>query len=554
MPRGFLSCLTVLVIAVLIVMTMFTSIATFYSPRPGISIALKLYEVVNKPVGRELRDITNFLSLPGIAVFVDVEAITPPLPEFKKPIEIVHRALYKGVGDIYIPAKKLLRIAKGWIEVYRQRHADVENVFTGLILRIIVYDARTGKIFFDIYDSISYKPIDILRGKSIRYVLNVVKGFGKAFRIDIEELRGFVVPPLAMKVLELNETPHVNTKLVMKKLSDIGWWYYIERELVFYVEPENLTKKLPSDYFMKVNGETYMKTPVLIVDNPDWGSASIETSIDLEHVAGSIAIYPTLTTGEILSKLKNGERPSVDVQMGSGAVWGGKSYSFYSGITLAPTYSWWAWIWARPIYAIYKVYKCGGFLGTCQYLKDDVEAIVEDVLTSGTTIEGGSELGLPDETIRKIFFQNVDFKQLRIPDTGLADGLLQPGEYVSFRQIIPSVDKCYNDFEIGIPVGVIAAMAICSALGVPIASTTCATAIAFASMFSVSLSVQSPSLYVAGGVENHGDLPYVIGDSNVPVKVFMAVSKFRYVETLPLGIKCYYRVPLGIYFVFRKSG
>ena len=381
MPRGFLSCLTVLVIAVLIVMTMFTSIATFYSPRPGISIALKLYEVVNKPVGRELRDITNFLSLPGIAVFVDVEAITPPLPEFKKPIEIVHRALYKGVGDIYIPAKKLLRIAKGWIEVYRQRHADVENVFTGLILRIIVYDARTGKIFFDIYDSISYKPIDILRGKSIRYVLNVVKGFGKAFRIDIEELRGFVVPPLAMKVLELNETPHVNTKLVMKKLSDIGWWYYIERELVFYVEPENLTKKLPSDYFMKVNGETYMKTPVLIVDNPDWGSASIETSIDLEHVAGSIAIYPTLTTGEILSKLKNGERPSVDVQMGSGAVWGGKSYSFYSGITLAPTYSWWAWIWARPIYAIYKVYKCGGFLGTCQYLKDDVEAIVEDVLT-----------------------------------------------------------------------------------------------------------------------------------------------------------------------------
>jgi len=526
----------------------------FYSPRPGISIALKLYDVVDKPMGSGLRDVTNFLNLPSIAMFVDVEALTPPLPEFKMPIKIVQRALYKGVGDIYIPAEKLIKIAEGWIKVYKQRHANIESMFTGLILRIIIYDARTGKIFFDIYDSISYKPIDILRGKSIRYVLNVVKGFNKAFRVDIEELRGFIAPPLAMKVLELDEAPRANTKLMMKKLSDIGWWYYIERELVFYIGPENLTKKLPSDYFMKVNGKTYMKTPVLIADNPDWGSASIETSIDLEHVTASIAIYPTLTTGEILSKLKNGETPSVDVQMGSGAVWGGKSYSFYRGITLPPTYSWWAWIWARPIYAIYKVYECGGVLGTCRYLEDDVEAIVEDVLTSGTTIEGGSELGLPDETILRIFFQNVDFKQLQIPGTELADGLLQPGEGVSFRQIIPSVDECYNDFEIGIPVGVIAAMAICSALGVPIASTACATAMAFASMFSVSISIQSPSLYVNGGIENHGDLPYITIDSNVPVKVYMAVSKFRYVETLPFGTKCYYRVPLGMYFIFKKSG
>ncbi|MEM4489091.1 MAG: hypothetical protein QXK88_09925 [Desulfurococcaceae archaeon] len=61
----------------------------------------------------------------------------------------------------------------------------------------------------------------------------------------------------------------------------------------------------------------------------------------------------------------------------------------------------------------------------------------------------------------------------------------------------------------GILVGTLAVTAICVASGYTPASPACA-AIAFASSFQVSISVQKSSMRISGGIVNHGRL-YDVG-------------------------------------------
>ncbi|MFN3268915.1 MAG: hypothetical protein ACK416_06630, partial [Zestosphaera sp.] len=229
------------------------------------------------------------------------------------------------------------------------------------------------------------------------------------------------------------------------------------------------------------------------------------------------------------------------------------TYLFTKSLLLEPLKSGWLWMWARPVYRIYKVYEVISFpCSTVNYIGDDVENVIGDVLTSGLTIVGDREWELPHSELMKMFFNGTEMKKLVIPDTSLADGDLDPGESVALEHIFKYFDKCPHDFEIGIPAGSIAALVMCGALGLPTGGSACLAAIAFASAFQLSLSAEGSSIYVTGGIDNYGDYPGISGDYNVPEIVYVAVSKYQYKVDPPWWCfwcsPCYFNVPAGIYF------
>lgn len=201
------------------------------------------------------------------------------------------------------------------------------------------------------------------------------------------------------------------------------------------------------------------------------------------------------------------------------------------------------------MYRVYRTYNCDPH--NCVPWYDEVEAVITDVLTEGSTILGGRENGLPHQTLMDMLFNGSVLRHLSIPGTLLSDGDLDPGEYIALEQIFDYYDACNSDFEIGMPVGAIAALA-CSTPGTPVAGAAC---VAFTSGFEISLSMEGGSMMMTGNLVNHGDVPNVPGDYNVPELVYIALSKFRYKVDPPWWCQwcspCYYNVTTGIYFKCR---
>ncbi|MEM0203940.1 MAG: hypothetical protein QXO16_08680 [Archaeoglobaceae archaeon] len=494
---------------------------------PGILITLNLYDVnIEK---KELVDITSaILDDPNVLMYLHIDVIAPPSPKFEDLVTI--NITMKPKKEIFIRSDELLEISKEWVSVYASRNTNPENMYSGLIIRLIIYNRSTGEIVFEAFDSFSYKPIEVTKGKPIEITMNLVKKSPE---------QKFKISPVSQHVKSVEA----------KEICD-GCEYWIERELVVSITPESLKTKLPSDYFKSVDGVLYMKTPVLIVKNAYSNSGVITSSINIGMREVSVGVYPTLTSGEILDKITKGYSPTVTLWKGSGLTWGGSTYYFYYNTgDLGPEQSVWIWIWARPVYRIYKVYEVDSCTYTRYYIGDDVENFITHVLTSGTGIVGGGNIGLPQSELMQTLFNGVEMNKLQISGTSLEDGKLDPGESIALEQIVQYFDTCGADFEVGIPAGSLAALSICAVLGLPAGGTACAVAVAFSSAFQLSLSIQG-SMYITGGLVNHGE--FNGRGYNVPEDVYMAISRYQYKVDPPWWCfwctPCYYRVPAGIYF------
>ncbi len=275
--------LRILVVAIIVTPVLIV-VGMWWNPRPGISIAIKLYDVVNGVP----RDDTVLLNMPGIAIYVEIDALSPPIPGFGEPLKAVLKAIYKGIGDIYLPLDRIRAIVKGWTDLYIQRVGkphlaenpgaqvfrgwsivDVyENLVSGLILRIVIYNASNGRILVDVYDSLSYEPYLLAKGATLRYVIHVVKGFRKAVEIERQVLKGFIAPLPALKVVDLLDEDRDE---IAKTLRSLGWRFIVDRKLIAYLGPENLTKGLPRSYFELVNGSLYVKPLMIMVNNASRG-------------------------------------------------------------------------------------------------------------------------------------------------------------------------------------------------------------------------------------------------------------------------------------------
>lgn len=525
------SVLMILIIVSAVLGGSISIVSNVYVANPGMYLKFKLYNFANNTV----IDDTSLFSNGNVVLQVEVSAIVPPI--YNGDLKVIYKGVFQGSNTIFIPAEKLLKIARGWVETYKARRGDQDKTYSGLIIRAFIYNKKTGEILYQLYDSITYKPVDIINRKTMKYTIHLAKHSLTALKIDTSYITAMTAERIAREV----------------KLDQLPFPVFI-RIPVFEIKPENITSELPSDYFKNVGGKLYVKTPVLIAWNKLSYSGSVGVSINIGVQKGEIGVYPTFTTGEILSKISNGVAPNVNLWKGSGFTWGGETYYYYVEKELAPNQQWWAWIWARPIYKVYNVYLCDSNFLYCEYFGDDVENVITDILTYGSNIEGGSDLGLPDENLMEKFYEGTNETLLQIPDTYLDDGKLDPGEYVSFPQIFNYYDECGSDFEIGIPAGSIAALGICSALGLPTGGMGCAVAVAFASTFQTSISAQGPQVFIYGGIYNHGDDPNIPGDYDIYEYVYMRISKYQYKQDPPWWCfwcgPCYYDVPAGIYFEF----
>ncbi|ABM81177.1 hypothetical protein Hbut_1349 [Hyperthermus butylicus DSM 5456] len=211
---------------------------------------------------------------------------------------------------------------------------------------------------------------------------------------------------------------------------------------------------------------------------------------------------------------------------------------------MAPEEAAWCWMWARPFYVVYNVTYC--FMAACEDAGEEYMAVITNVKSDGLYISGSVGFGLPPETIMNALLSGTESNIVFISNTPLADGDLDPGEFVDLRDIFRSYDTCGADFEIGIPIGAMLAVPACAALGLPTGGAACAALTAFMSSFAVTISAESPSVTVYGNIGNLGDTPSIENDVNVFEYVYMAESRYKYVYG-----DCEYNVPVGMVIEFR---
>ncbi len=281
--------------------------------------------------------------LPGISIAVEglgtdeiasvfVVATAPPT----RPGDFVE--LYVGHYDgrpIYFSSKgQLGQLAREWIESYRARGNDVGGLEVGLIVFVSIFNRTALKVgdlrhahLFTTADVVSFRPADVVAGRSLLYVVRVERGRHGFARVERRE----ILLPTSVRsaderttgriVLSLEpESPEVRQKCFVASGPDLTIYDCWER--TYYVGAENLSSArhalgIPDSYFVQICGRTYMRVPVLIVENEVQGSL-IGASIDLAATEASICVYATLgyTSGWV----------DMTLWKSSMFVWGGQKY------------------------------------------------------------------------------------------------------------------------------------------------------------------------------------------------------------------------------------
>jgi len=498
------------------------------SLEPGLYITLRLYDVDKDKVF----DVSSIIQRGDVIWCVKTDVIAPFISE-NDLVNILNKC-YGGSGAAFISYDKIKPVIDSWINTYSLRNADVKGLISGMIISVFVMNISDKNIIFKGFDVYSYKPYEYKDPKPVNIEITMIRG---------REHMYFITKILGASGLSyLNKASEISPE-------DIYYTWYKERQITI-IMPENLTGILPSDYFQNIGGKTYMKTPVLILENVGSYSGVLMSSVDitLSNPSITVGIYATFTAGDIIEKLRSASLPSVSFRL-TDFTWGGNSYYYYRATELYPEEASWLYIYARPIQKYTEYYVCDET--GCRKIEDRVYSLITDVWVIGSTIQGGEERGLPHQIIMNNFYSGTnDTGILSIPGTPLDDGKLDPNESINFKQIFPYYDTCGADFEVGIPLGAIVATGICAGLGIPSGGLACTVAMAFASSFHVSLSFKGSSIYIGGGIENKGQ--YRGAGYNVPVYISMRISRYKYYAPPPWWCfwcsPCEYKVPAGIYF------
>ena len=419
-------------------------------------------------------------------VEVQVEAILPTGPNYTETIFLG----FLNDSKLFLDAEnpKFKKVLEAWVNLYELEELK-ENLKTSLIVSVWIFN-ETG-VYRPVPDIvIEYKPIEALKGLVVKTVTIDSKTLEK---ID-ESISSRVKNGWGGTVI-----------YVWGKDPDLSW------------EPTN-----------------YIQVPLLIVKNDASYSASIIWSIIIE------ATYETwfkitLSYGfKIEDKAKNQEYDTIDLKVYStGTSIGDSKWSFYQNNCTEPEEAKWVYIEAIPVHLHYKEYKCvywhGHLISKTTTGNEKMEDKIVNVHLSGVNIEGGTKNGLP-ECIDE-FYDGTTEENPYIPDTSLSDGKLDVGESIAFSEIFNYYDVYENDFEIGIPVGSLAAQfAGLPSFIEPVVKGLC-----------ISLSWgETATRYVNGGLQNHGDYP---AGYDIWERIYVRVSKYQYTYG-----NYEFKVPAGIYF------
>jgi hypothetical protein len=491
-------------------------------PEPGLYLDFRFHS----PTGA---DETGRLAAQNVSLCVFARVVTP---EGSRPLA---GGCFKGIPVVKIPYDAIKKHADRWREHLRSMGVPEELVDRhqiGLIVDAILLNRTSRAPIYTAHDSIPLTLGDFKRPQAVYYVARVARG-----RPQVEAARAAAWPARAVAAAEARDPTCDGRECycygIGESIDAICWIP------VAWSGPENLTSALPPDYFTSQGGVLYVKTPVLVVyNNAPRAGARLGSAVLIYSQTDSVVARLTYSTGQIISALRQGSWPGVNLFVGS-AVWGGQRYGYSRYLPpLDPGGQWWAYIWARPITELYQTYLCyyvGADEYSCYYyMYDELDAYISSVLISGVQIQGGGQPGLPHSALMSSFFGGVQMQQLVVPGTVLDDGRLDPGESITLQLILQSSDKCSAGFDVGVPVGALVGMALCSALA-PEYAPACR---AFLGGIVVSFGYQSSSWYIDGVLDNIGsDYMYV----------YMAASRLTYAT--PSG--CTYGAPAGLYFEAR---
>jgi hypothetical protein len=490
---------------------------------PGVYLEFKLF----KPVEDKYVEETNILRTMGnvtLCMYIDIVA-----PEHAVPLA---SGCYNGIPLIHVPYEVIKPYIEKWFSTLRDWSIPtrvIQKHEIGLIIRAFIVNNTNGEVIYNIHDSIPLTLGDFIEAKAIYYTLAARRrvyqvAHGKTI-IETGRLKYYV------NIASDKPTPTPTS---------------IEYFLKFIVTPENMTSYLPSNYFKNVNGVLYVKTPVMIIYNQYPYSGHIMGSI---NIAGQKLRFGFNAAAPIESKVRNGEIPSLTLNSG-GITFKGQNYYFGKIMDVPPEEVRWIYIWSRPILEYYEVWHCyqGGEI--CYYEGEEIRTYISSVYIVGSTIQGGWEGGWPHSYIMNSFFNGTNLTQLFIPDTPLSDGDLDVNESITIEQITQYCDSCGGGFEIGVPVGSMGAIALCSAFGYEPATPACIALATVAGAFQASLGFEGASIYISGGLENKGRYNGI--GYNIYENVTMAISRYQYYQPPPWWCPwcsgCYYNVPAGIYF------
>ncbi|ABM81224.1 hypothetical protein [Hyperthermus butylicus] len=511
----------------------FTRLAN-YTAAPGIVLEFKFL----KPTAKGFTTWEEPARGGDIIAMIHVEAVAPA--GIQGDFIPLYTGAYHG-KPIYLPSSGMLGdIAKAWVKEYTRRGSNPDTVYSGLLVFVSVlnrtalkhHDMRNAVIYSTV-DVVSYKPAAIAAGKTLKYTINViVDRKHRNLEYRVEEMKGLLETMAVKMASDKPRSTNMQGYQLQPQNPEESWYcdefsepiasYCWRREL--YIAPGHLTGILPSDYFRWENGKLYVKTPLMIVYNKYSYSDTITANINLGSTNAAISIYATFGAGEGLVELFRGEKesvPELTIWKSGDRIWGGEKYYYSRAETVPPEHWWWAWIWGRPVFAVYREYYC---LLDCEPLSNSyVIAAVTDVITEGSIIEGGEEKSKPAEPLMSYLFEGIELTSV---------GTLNPGDSLPLGSIFNTFDTCGADFEIGIPVGAI----VGGLLGGPEGA-------AIGSVFGVSVSAEGAKIYILGGIENEGNY-------NVPEYIWVGASKLKYRHEqcwLFFCQTCYYNVLIGIY-------
>jgi len=473
-------------------------------PDPGLYLEFKLF----KPVEDKYVEETNILRTLGnvtLCIYMDIVA-----PEHAVPLA---SGCYNGIPLIHVPYEVIKPYIEKWFSTLRDWSIPVRIIQKheiGLIIRAFVVNNTSGEVIYNIHDSIPLTLGDFIEAKAIYYALAARSGVYQVARgktiIETGRLKYYV------NIASDKPTPTPTT---------------VEYELKFRVTPENMTSYLPSNYFKNVNGVLYVKTPVMIIYNQYPFSGYVMGSIIIAKQDAKVELRLGFNTAApIESKVRNGEIPSLTLNVG-GTTFGGQTYYFGEIIGVPPEEVGWIFIWGRPILDYYRVWHCYQGGEFCYY-GEEMRTYISSVYIVGNTIQGGWEGGWPHSYIMNSFFNGTNLTQLFIPDTPLSDEDLDVNESITIEQITQYCDSCGGGFEIGVPVGSMGAIALCSAFGYGLATSACIALTAVTGAFQVSLGFEGASIRISGVLENKGRYNGI--GYNIYENVTMAISRYQYYE------------------------
>ncbi|MEM4028516.1 MAG: hypothetical protein QXO02_01335, partial [Thermofilaceae archaeon] len=411
-----------------------------------------------------------------------------------------------------------------------------------LIVRAYVGNASNGQLLYHGTATIEYKPSELLKPKAYRYILHLWRGEPVPL-VNRETLH--LQPELAERI----DPQQADGSAGVEPLYT-SWYEYHVRAVV---RVENLTSTLPASYFRNASGVTYIKIPILILNNPSSQAPQLVAVIGFALSFNS-NFRLVWASGQIFSRISDGLLPPVDFNV-AGPTLGSHAYvSFSNGVSVCPPRASWIFVWGRFSISFGELFYCSLTPGggrVCQKVEDRVEAIVADVLTVGRAVritdvltvggvvQGGREFGLLHDSIMDWFYGGTRWRRVLTSFPPLDDGRLDVDEnlVLSTSTLYPVLVPC-DATILQVPVGAfisVVADAVLPRLSIPLAES----AIDAFRSFVGGLGVPIVGGAVAG-ITNQGGM--VCGtDSSVEVYVRESLLYYRFASG------CTLRAPLGLF-------